>query len=343
MAGNLEKLFADIENEKSNLKSVLDSLNEGVILIGESSEIRMVNKIATDFLGEELDGLLGKDALSVFRIPAIRRLLERKENGFDEFDYTGKHFQTGIFSIPKSKQRIIVTRDISEQYTIQKTKTDFVSNVSHELKTPLTLIKGYAETLETENLTQPQKEYTATILRHTDRMIAIVSDLLTLSRIEEMKHAEFEPLDLSEVVESVSPTFEKLSKSKNVLIEYELSGNLPEVLGDRRLLEIAISNLLDNAIKYNKPGGSVLIQTGFSDIRVRLTVSDTGVGIPKNELDRIFERFYTVDKAHSHEIGGTGLGLAIVKHITILHDGEISVESELGKGSAFNITFPKAK
>jgi two-component system, OmpR family, phosphate regulon sensor histidine kinase PhoR len=325
------------------LKSVLDSLNEGVILIGENSEIRMVNKIATDFLGEEFEGLSGKDALSVFRIPTIRKLLESKEKGLDEFDYSGKHFQTGIFSIPKSLQKIIVIRDISEQYTIQKTKTDFVSNVSHELKTPLTLIKGYAETLEVENITQPQREYVWTILRHTDRMIDIIKDLLTLSRIEELKHAEFEPLDLSEVIEGVSPTFEKLSKSKNVLIEYELNGNLPEVLGDRSLLEIAISNLLDNAIKYNKSGGVVLIRTGFSEDRVRLSISDTGIGIQQNELDRIFERFYTVDKARSHKFGGTGLGLSITKHIIMLHDGEISVESELGKGSTFNIILPVAK
>lgn len=339
IAERLGGFFSEIEKEKNKLISLIESLNEGVILIGEDGRIELVNNIAGDFLGEDIKSIMDKDALSFFRISAIRELIIRDKDETKEFDLGNKRFQAGISKTLDRKKRIIVIRDITEQFNVQKNKSDFVANVSHELKTPLTLIKGYSETLEFEELKPEQMEYVSTIIRHTNRMIAIVDDLLTLSRIEEQKYTNFVPIDLSSLVRGIAPIFANLQIEKRVEIRYELLDKIPKIIGDRNLLEIAISNLLDNAVKYNIEDGKVMVRTSLSNGKVVLEVSDTGIGIPDEDVNRIFERFYTVDKAHTHEIGGTGLGLSIVKHIVIIHDAEISVRSVLGKGTSFKLQF----
>ena len=247
-----------------------------------------------------------------------------------------------LFSIPTLNQRLVVIRDITEHRRIQQTKTDLVTNVSHELCTPLSLIKGFAETLESEPLTDDQRKYVDIIARHTERMIALVRDLLTLSRIEGAERLEAEKLDLAALAEEIVLLFKPKAEEKKLSIEFNSPDNMPAIHGDKGLLEIAISNLVDNAIKYNRPGGKIIIDLTIKNDAVVLNIADTGIGIAENELDRVFERFYTVDKSRSRELFGTGLGLSIVKHIVLLHGGEIAVESAASEGSVFTLKFSVA-
>jgi two-component system phosphate regulon sensor histidine kinase PhoR len=221
--------------------------------------------------------------------------------------------------------------------------------VSHELRTPLTAIKGYVETLEVgayENHDE-RSHFLNIIGRHTDRLINIVSDLLLLSDIErkstpfgEESKATFEEIDFQEIVYSSLEALKSKVEEKGLRVSVDIKENLPKFGGDGFLLGQMFINLIDNAVKYTPEGGTIGVEITYPDSHFRIEVIDTGIGIPKEHLARIFERFYRVDKTRSRKIGGTGLGLSIVKHIVIMHGGEIEVESEVGKGSRFVITLP---
>jgi len=249
------------------------------------------------------------------------------------------------------KVLIFVVFDITDFKSLEKIKADFIANVSHELRTPLTAIKGYTETLEEEAYEnrEDRRHFLEIIKRHTDRLINIVSDLLVLSEIEskeslslEMSNADFEDVDINEVVKSSYESLRRKISEKNLQVEINLKEEIPGIKGNRFLLEQMLINLIDNAVKYTPESGRLTINTSSEDSNVNLEISDTGIGIPKENLNRIFERFYRVDKTRSRKLGGTGLGLSIVKHIAIIHNGKIDVESEVGKGSRFIITLPCA-
>ncbi|MGC9316367.1 MAG: sensor histidine kinase, partial [bacterium] len=242
--------------------------------------------------------------------------------------------------IPQLDQIVISINDITESFNIQQTKTDFVANVSHELKTPLTLIKGFAETLEMEPLDAEVQKYIATIMRHTDRMIALVKDLLTLSRIEQTGKIDAVKIDPATLVEQILFLFKSEADEKGIAIRFEPQKDSPLIFGDESLLEIAVSNLLHNAIKYTLPKGEIKIRILSGESSVTISIEDNGIGIPIEDIPRIFERFYTVDKSRSNSLYGTGLGLSIVKHIALLHSGEIAVESSPGAGSSFSLSLP---
>ncbi|MCD6155495.1 MAG: PAS domain-containing sensor histidine kinase, partial [Candidatus Atribacteria bacterium] len=213
-----------------------------------------------------------------------------------------------------------------------------VVNVSHELRTPLTAIKGYVETLE-EEIEGDSKRYLDIIKRHTERLINIVADLLLLSELEEKGLTQIkEEVNLEKVVKDVFKIFDQKAKEKGLKLNLICEGN-PVVEGDAFKLEQMFINLIDNAIKYTERG-EVLVYLKQTDEEVIVKVKDTGIGIPKEHLDRIFERFYVVDKSRSKKLGGTGLGLSIVKHIVLLHNGKIDVKSSPGEGTEFIITFP---
>jgi two-component system phosphate regulon sensor histidine kinase PhoR len=238
---------------------------------------------------------------------------------------------------------IAVFHDITRLKELEKIRRDFVANVSHELRTPLTTIKGYAETLLEGALKEEvASQFVQVIKRHSDRLEKIVEDLLILSKIESKEfQLKMESLSVSDLIGDVLDFIKEPLNKKKISVSV---GELPPTLlvyGDRQYLEQVLINILDNAIKYGHEGGRMIISaTERGQREVEISVKDDGIGIPKEDLLRVFERFYRVDKGRSHELGGTGLGLSIVKHIVQAHGGRIWVESQLGEGSTFYFTLP---
>ncbi|MCR4288322.1 MAG: ATP-binding protein [Deltaproteobacteria bacterium] len=258
-----------------------------------------------------------------------------------EVHEAGRNFAARLVPLKEKKGigLIIFLQDITEEKRVETIKKDFVANVSHELRTPLASIKGYSETLldgaaEDENTL---REFLRVIDRHATRMSRLIDDLLTLSKLESHEEAiESSPVDVRELILATAAGFEKQARDKSITIRSSIPESLPKALGDRYRLEQVVVNILDNAIKYTPSGGNVTLSASRQDGFIRIDVADTGIGIPKEDIPRIFERFYRVDKARSRELGGTGLGLAIVKHIIQGHGGRLNVESAPGKGSTFS-------
>jgi two-component system phosphate regulon sensor histidine kinase PhoR len=237
------------------------------------------------------------------------------------------------------EEMVITFHDITNVKNIEKIKRDFVVNVSHELRTPLTAIKGFLETLEDEVEGRPL-DYIQTIKRNTDRLIHIVKDLLLLSEVEDKVDVfKKEKFGMAKLVRNIVNIFEPRIKEKGLEIKINIEDKLPRIYGDPFMLEQVLINLLDNAFKYTE-SGQITIELEQQNRHLTVLIQDTGIGIPKEDLPRIFERFYVVDKSRSRSMGGTGLGLSIVKHIVQLHGGSIDVESTAGAGTKFNIRLP---
>ena len=258
-----------------------------------------------------------------------------------------KHFE--IYGAPiisndnEWKGIVLVFHDITELKKLEQVRKDFVANVSHELKTPVTSIKGFAETLldGAMNERETLHSFLQIIQKESDRLQSLIYDLLELSRIErEGFQLTIERVDLHQIVHDVLHTLEKNAAKKRISLAYE-NGRSCIIEGDRLRIQQILFNLVTNAISYTPPRGKVTVTLSEENDHVKLSVNDTGIGIEKEEIPRIFERFYRVDKARSRNSGGTGLGLAIVKHLVDAHKGDIVVDSELGKGSCFTVLLPK--
>jgi two-component system phosphate regulon sensor histidine kinase PhoR len=239
---------------------------------------------------------------------------------------------------------IAVFHDISRLKELEKIRQDFVANVSHELRTPLTTIKGYTETLLDGAFKEPvAPQFIQVIKRHADRLTKIVEDLLMLSKIESKEfQMKLEAISVRDLIDDVIDFVKGPSEKKRISVSRnEISSSL-SLEADRNYLEQVLINLLDNAIKYTPEGGRITISAIGKDQReIQFSIEDNGIGIPREDIPRIFERFYRVDKGRSQELGGTGLGLSIVKHIVQAHGGRVWVESQLEKGSTFHFTLPK--
>ncbi len=263
---------------------------------------------------------------------------------FIEIRESGRYYNARLVPITDGNL-LIFLRDTTEEKRVEAIKKDFVANVSHELRTPLASIKGYSETLLDGGMDDfdTARDFLRVIDKNATRMSRLINDLLILSRLEgEQISIELTRLDINELVNSMLPGFTKLAADKGVSLSSCLTEEPMMLFGDRDRLEQVMVNLLDNAIKYTPKGGSVCVGFKIDGGEVQVYVTDTGLGIPKKDLPRIFERFYRVDKARSREMGGTGLGLAIVKHILQGHGGRVWVESETGKGSTFSFTLKAA-
>lgn len=356
MAEKLDELFRQVSIEKSQLEAVLTAMSEGVMVVANDGKVILMNHALKDMLAIK-DISLGKPYWEVLRNREIMELIENTIiNQLSEKKEISLFYPTERYYIASAiplgslkKETIVVMFDITEFKRLEKIKADIVANVSHELRTPLTAIKGYVETLEVgayENHDE-RSHFLNIIGRHTDRLINIVSDLLLLSDIErkstpfgEESKATFEEIDFQEIVHSSLEALKSKVEEKGLRVSVDIKENLPKFGGDGFLLGQMFINLIDNAVKYTPEGGTIGVEITYPDSHFRIEVIDTGIGIPKEHLARIFERFYRVDKTRSRKIGGTGLGLSIVKHIVIMHGGEIEVESEVGKGSRFVITLP---
>jgi len=240
---------------------------------------------------------------------------------------------------------ILVFHDITELRRLEKIRQDFVANVSHELRTPISSIKGYAETLLDGALKDKinAKEFISIIYQDANRLASLINDLLDLSKIESGKlKMSFTALDTVSLITKGVMVIANQAKTKSITVKIDLPKDLPKIRADEtRFIQIMV-NLLDNAIKYSSEGATATISAKLADDALQIDISDTGIGISEEDLPRIFERFYRVDKARSRELGGTGLGLSIVKHIVSAHSGQVWVKSEPGHGSTFSFTIPLA-
>ncbi|MBN1587092.1 MAG: HAMP domain-containing protein [Candidatus Omnitrophica bacterium] len=347
LRGHMDSLLA----EKNQATAIVQSMAEGVVALDEIGRVLMINPAAAQMFDVAVARPRGLPLVEVIRQHEMNELVEqvqlkKKTARRDIHVYqpvervlTAQAVLTGSFG-PGDPHTVIVIQDLTEQQRYERLRREFVANVSHELRTPLTSIRGLAETLEEGALEDPKnnRRFLGIIREESSRLERLIEDLLQLARIESQEAAfKTQEVDLEKLVLGLAKTFQSELKKRSQKLQIEL-GNLPPVQGDPRRLEQVFINLMDNAIKYNKDCGEIRISAQKADGKLRISVQDTGIGIPEEDLPRIFERFYRVDKARSRELGGTGLGLSIVKHIVEEHGGEVSVTSELSKGSVFLIT-----
>jgi len=361
MSLQLQNKIEEISTEKDYLQTLLRGIMEGVLVVDARGRILMVNNALRQLLSLP-PHVEDRTPLEIIRNAelerTLRQVLQDGENTTLELTLPsseGKTFEVNVVSISPSpagmlkedegrRGVIAVFHDITRLKELEKIRRDFVANVSHELRTPLTTIKGYAETLLEGALKEEvASQFVQVIKRHSDRLEKIVEDLLILSKIESKEfQLKMESLSVSDLIGDVLDFIKEPLNKKKISVSV---GELPLTLlvnGDRQYLEQVLINILDNAIKYGHERGRMIISATERDQReVEISVKDDGIGIPKEDLLRVFERFYRVDKGRSHDLGGTGLGLSIVKHIVQAHGGRIWVESQLGEGSTFYFTLPQ--
>jgi two-component system phosphate regulon sensor histidine kinase PhoR len=341
MTDQIKTLFDEVSFQKDNLNSIFASIQEGFAVLDEKGRIILCNesfkKITQDSTANEK--LSWEVIRGVTFGELVKKVRETRQNLSEELELNGKFYLCSATFVASREQIIIVFSDITGAKNMEKIKKDFVVNVSHELRTPLTAIKGFAETLEDE-ANENTKTYAEVIRRNTDRLINIVQDLSLLSELEEKgRKLESEEVDLQHLADNVIRIFKSRLTEKGLDFQIKVEDGLPNIKGDAFKLEQMLINLLDNAIKYTEKG-TIVLALKRKDGAVEIIVEDTGIGIPKEHLTRIFERFYVVDKSRSKKLGGTGLGLSIVKHIVLAHKGTIDVKSSLAKGTTFTINLP---
>ena len=356
-------LHADMENfqrrhqqttidAKAQQQVLFNSMLEGLLLLDRNRKIYLANRAFKNLFGIKIE-LRGKTVMEALRVHELAELVERAEAEKQVLDYelklpdlSERWLQVNAAVITNSagerEGTILVFHDLTRLKQLERTREEFVANVSHELRTPLSLIKGYVETLLDGARGNPEvaERFLKIIERNTQRLDLLIQDLLTISALEsERIKLNLQPVELRPLVEKIFTDLKPPAENKNV----ELVSQLPELTAtaDVNRLEQVLANLVDNAIKYGRAQGRVIVGgRKLDDDKLEIFVQDDGPGIPPEAIERVFERFYRVDKARSRDQGGTGLGLSIVKHIVQAHGGEVRCESELGRGATFFFTLP---
>lgn len=332
-------------------EALFNSMIEGVLVLGQNGRVSMANRALGNLFSISQD-IVGKSILEVLRIHELAPLLNRvaKERQVLAFEITLAGIEQRVFEVNASavlsrngeqEGTILVFHDLTRIKRLQNTRQEFVANVSHELRTPLSLIKGYIETLLDGAKDKPEvaERFLRTIDRNANRLSLLIEDLLTISQLESGKTVlNFARVDLHQAVDRALEDFFPSARDKRVKLTNAVPPQLAARADANRLHQI-LGNLLDNAIKYGRADGTVSVAAKLAeDGKIEVSVADDGPGIPPDSLERIFERFYRVDKARSREQGGTGLGLSIVKHIVQSHSGRVWAVSRLGVGSTFFFT-----
>ena len=341
MAAKLKELFQENLQRKEELERIFSSLEDGLLVLDREGKVIFFNKKAQEILeGKELsDRSFWEIGDPAFR-ETISRVRKTEGNLTEELEISGGVFLLSATYLATTGQTLVLLHDITHLKRMQELKRDLVANVSHELRTPLTAIKGFLEAFEDEDSREARSHYLEIIKKHVDRLTNIVQDLLVLSELEDKKtKLDLEDVDLKALLQEVLRPFEEKAKKKGLTLKVDFDPGLPPIKADPFRLQQAFFNLIDNAVKYTEQGEIRISTKGKAD-HVEIEVADTGIGIPKEHLPRIFERFYVVDKSRSRRLGGTGLGLSIVKHIVLLQGGEIDVESTPGVGTRFRVRLP---
>ena len=351
LLGRLEQQHRQIRNQQQHLedrerefRAVADNMTEGLVLLSARGTILSINHAALRFFGST-DACIGQDFITLDRSREIEDAI--REAGLDRraeriLSRGGREYQLGISRVEEGGKEsgvVLLIFDVTEKVFAERNRREFTANVSHELKTPLQSIMGSAELLE-NGLVRPEdtQVFLRRIREQSARLVRLIDDIIHLSQLDEKAELPVEKISLDDLAKQEIQSLSAAAEAQNITVSYDASPVC--ITAPRPLLHEILYNLLDNAIKYNVPGGKVFLEITRKGKNVALTVRDTGIGIPPEHQSRIFERFYRVDKSHSRQIGGTGLGLSIVKHAVLDLGGEISVQSAPGKGTAILVTLP---
>ena len=348
----LEERFREGE---FSVQAVFGAMLDGLVVVDDRRRVRMMNREFRRAFGLE-EAEADQPLLELIRHASIDRLVleairtrepQRESIRMSRGPSEGREIEVSAVPLGENSAQmegaVVLFHDVTQLRQIEEMRRDFVANVSHELRTPLSIFRGYLETL-LDDPQQPPGELLRILEimeRHSDRLNALVEDVLSLARLEspgmELNLAE---VNLAELLHAIMRDWEKQFAAKQLKSHLNFPGDLPHLQADESRLQEVIYNLLDNAVKYSQPGGTVSLRAEVVADRVRISVADQGVGIREADLPRIFERFYRADKARSRELGGTGLGLSIVKHIVQLHGGAVEAESEPGQGTTISVVLP---
>ncbi|SDJ21851.1 two-component system histidine kinase PnpS [Natribacillus halophilus] len=355
LAYNLQKTTSNYQRQQENLEALIDNMGSGLLFIDGRGRITLANRMCDDIFhtdtNEWLEDLYYERIHDHNFVQFIQRVFLTEAHAHEplQFDdgWTVKHYEAYGTPVMNDKGQlhgvVIVLHDITGLKRLEEIRKDFVANVSHELKTPVTSLKGFAETLLSEPMDHHdlQRQFLEIIWKESDRLQDLVSDLLELSRIETHNfQLDLQPIDLAEIGAETKRLLRKKAGDKSIAFNVSNEGNT-EMIGDAARIKQMLVNLLTNAIAYTPEDGEVELHIYEEDNFVACRISDTGIGIEEQDLPRIFERFYRVDRARSRDLGGTGLGLAIVKHLLEAHAGTIEAESEPNVGTTFTIRLPK--
>jgi two-component system phosphate regulon sensor histidine kinase PhoR len=363
-ASRLDRTIRHLGSERDRSSAILRSMVEGVGVIDAQERLVFWNAAFSEILNIEGSAAEGRPVIEVIRNTKVLKLIRRALKGEDALqdDITTGIVQLRMFAVtaapvramdagqavgaaPTPSGAVVVLHDVTELRRLERVRQDFVANVSHEFKTPLTAIQGFAETLLAGALEDDKnnRRFIEIIRDHATQLARVTNDLLKLARIEAGKlEVDLGPVSVSDLIEACAETTQLRAGRKGIEFEADIDSDLPPIRGDIRLLREVLQNLLDNAVQYTPSGGKVHVEAAVGSKDVTLSVVDTGIGIPLADQERIFERFYRVDAARSREEGGTGLGLSIARHIVETLGGKLSVDSEVGRGSRFSFSVPKS-
>jgi two-component system phosphate regulon sensor histidine kinase PhoR len=355
-AAKLDQTIRTLTEERNQSAAILASMEEGVAVINNDQHMIFCNAAFCRAAGVSSAGWEGRPVVELIRHADLLSLIRQALTGNEAVhgEVTVGSVRTRSFAVTSVPVRsdastagaVMVLHDITEIRRLERARRDFVANVSHEFKTPLTAIQGFSETLLEGALEDGgnRQRFIEIIHEHALRLGRLTDDLLRLAQIEAGQlQLRSEPIAVADVIEPCIEITRVKAAQKGLILEVHSAPGLPAMQGDARSLQGVVQELLDNAVRYSSEGGRISITTSHKESEILISVSDTGIGIPKADQDRIFERFYRTDPARSRESGGTGLGLAIAKHLIEAHGGRIKVESEVGKGSTIAIILPIAK
>jgi two-component system, OmpR family, phosphate regulon sensor histidine kinase PhoR len=348
----LEERFREGE---FSVQAVFGAMLDGLVVVDDRRRVRMMNREFRRAFGLE-EAEPGEPLLEMIRHASIDRLVmeairvrepRRESIQMSRGPSEGREMEVSAVPLAENSAQmegaVVLFHDVTQLRQMEEIRRDFVANVSHELRTPLSIFRGYLETL-LDDPHQPPGELLRILEvmeRHSDRLYALVEDVLSLARLESpAAELDLSEISLPELLQEILLDWEKRFEAKQLKSHLDVPPDLPKLEADESRLQEIIYNLLDNAVKYSRPNGVVTLRAGVEDDRVRISVSDEGIGIRENDLPRIFERFYRADKARSRELGGTGLGLSIVKHIAQLHGGTAQAQSEPGQGTTISVLLP---
>lgn len=343
----IEMQMRYLKQRTDEFTQITESMKEGLILLDNKGNVLSINEAAQNILETDSD-CIGQSFLSIERSRNINNAIQSAfEEGHSEIyaQYGSREYQVDISRIESGGETVgavLLAFDITEQQNAQRNRREFTANVSHELKTPLQGIIGSAELIES-GMVKPEDmpRFTGHIRKEASRLVTLIEDIIRLSQLDEGRQMPSEQVDLFELADEVKSVLEGACEAKN--INMKLMGEHVCVDGVKRLLYEIIYNLCDNAVKYNNEGGIADIDISSDEKNAYITVRDSGIGIPQDQQERVFERFYRVDKSHSKESGGTGLGLSIVKHAVSYHNGTVSMKSEPGNGTEIRVSIPLSK
>jgi two-component system, OmpR family, phosphate regulon sensor histidine kinase PhoR len=349
----LQSKIRMVNEEKSKLMAAFTSMTEGVLILAADDKIEFVSPALANILAGQYGDITGRTLMEAFRNVELQKAFQKfkETNAAVSREITLGNIDPVIMSVsispvhsyPGAEKVMVVFHDVTRLKKLEMIRTDFVANVTHEIRTPLTAIIGYLETIHSRVIdnTEDTKRFVDVMLKQAQRLNRLVEDLLTISKIELGEISfYFEDIAFSDVLSGVLPLVEPKARIKNIALTNLVPEKLVPIRADKDRLVQIIINILDNAIKFTPENGKIVISAEESANFVRVKVTDTGIGVPREEIDRLGERFYRVDKTRSRELGGTGLGLSIVKHLMIAHGGKMEIESQLGRGTTVSLFFP---